>query len=129
MNKEVKIGILLGISIVFVGFLFGTMSKESNKHPLGGKVFFGYIPKDALPQLSWGNDDGRWYDIHSIKTIIGKDTFNANFLTDGMPGLKYVLYKGLYPPSIDTVVYVMGRYDQNGKPWIDCEASLYPLEE
>ncbi len=122
VNVIVLLMLVLGISYFFY--------KKSNKHPLDGKEFIGYIPKDALPQLSWGNDNGVLYDIHSIKTIIGKDTFNnTTFPTDGMPGLKLVLYKGLYPPSIDTIVYVRGYYNQNGIPRIAYQASLTPLKE
>lgn len=121
--------ILFGFIILSCGVFLIINHNKENKNPLDGKEFVGYIPKDALPKMVWIKENSIWVDLHTIKVVIAKDTVDARFFTDRMPGLKYILYKGSYPPSIDSIVYVRGHYRNNGTRFIDCEASLYPLEE
>ncbi len=132
MNNLLRV-LLMSVTAGVTVFLVVIMhTKNQNKNPLEGKEFVGYIPKNALPQLHWEESEsrpGQWNDKHSIQTVIGKDTFNANFPTGHFLGSHLVIFKGSYPPSINTIIYVRGHYDQNGIPWIDSEASLAPLKQ
>ncbi len=133
MNNLLRV-LLMSVTAGVTVFLVVIMhTKNQNKNPLEGKEFIGYIPKDALPQLHWEESEsrpGQWNDKHSIQTVIGKDTVNANFSNFGQfLYSNLVVFKGTFPLSIDTIVYVRGHYRDNGIPWIDSQASLTPLKE